>query len=95
MAVSYYDNPLYCVRIQSTYSILTYYNRLENVKELAKYLNDRVAKYPSETILEVTLCEGYNDKGIPILTKEEYDMQYFYETYELRLLSKYRLTLAV
>jgi hypothetical protein len=46
-------------------------------------------------ILEVTVCEDYSDKGIPILTKEEYNMQYFYETYELRLLSKYRLSIAV
>jgi hypothetical protein len=93
--MSFYDSPLYCVRIQSQYSILTYYNRLANIKELAKYLNDRVMKYPNDTILEVTVCEGYSDKGIPILTKEEYNMQYFYETYELRLLSKYRLSIAV
>jgi hypothetical protein len=46
--MSYYDSPLYRVRIQGDYTILTYYNRLENVKELARYLNKKVAENPNE-----------------------------------------------
>jgi hypothetical protein len=62
---------------------------------LAKFLNDRIARFPREPIVKVTLVENYDSIGKPIFFPTEYNLQFFYETYEERLLEKARLELAV
>lgn len=87
---------LYRIRIDSGYSIIFSYVKKENISMLAQYLNDRKMKFPKEPIMNVSLVESYDDDaGIRVFTEEEYNIQFFYETYEYRLLKYYQLQNAV
>jgi hypothetical protein len=58
-------------------------------------LNKRIQTFSKEKILRVHLVNDYDDIGKPIFTTEEYNMQYFYETYEKRLIEEHKRQLTV
>jgi hypothetical protein len=90
----------YCIIYEGLYCNSYAYITKSNIIELAKYLNDVTLRDRDKKVLSVYLLDScYDTKfdGKPrCFFPTEYNEQYFLETYEARLLEKYRIdTLAV
>jgi hypothetical protein len=84
----------YCIVYEGQYGDWYSYITKDNICELAKYLNEKVLRHRADLIKAVYLTDDYLDAKIDNLPKvffqTEYNEQYFLETYEDRLLEKYR-----
>lgn len=80
----------YCIVYEGTYNEWYSYIRLDDVKKLAKYLNDRILK-DRYYVLDVYLADNIDSAtfGDKIFFPTEYNSQHFIESYEERLLEKY------
>jgi hypothetical protein len=83
---------LYRIKLSGQFANYIYsYSKCSDILSLARFVNKRIENYPKERIFEIDLVENYDDKeGIRVFSQHEYNIQYFYETYEMRLIQHYR-----
>lgn len=83
---------MYCVVYKGVYNEYYSYVKFPNIKLLARHINIRLSSYPRDTVEAVYLTESYDDPlKKKLFFQIEYNMQYFYETYDSRLIEQHRL----
>lgn len=81
----------YCIVYRGIYNQWYSYIQKENICELAEYLNNQILKH-NEEVLVVYLTDDYDSTfKKKLFFQIEYNIQYFYETYDARLIEQYRL----
>lgn len=87
---------LYCMEIESQYGNTYWYTEQPNILEIAKRVNHYISQDTKMKVKAVYIVDDYDSPLVErIFMQSEYDIQYFFETYEDRLVAHYGLQHAV